>query len=56
MKTLLDGLLPRIFPGMLFLCIDYEGKDDLHKNFPKLMKSWGGGRRPLRRLSGDGAQ
>lgn len=46
MKTLLECLLPRIFPGLTvgnhFLCIRHEGKDDLRKSIPKKLKVWQG--------------
>jgi hypothetical protein len=46
MKTLLECLLPRIFPGWLagnhFLCIRHEGKDDLRKSIPKKLRVWQG--------------
>ena len=29
MKVLLDGLLPRIFPKLEFVCIAHEGKKEL---------------------------
>jgi len=35
MKTLLDGLLPRLIPGRSFICIPHEGKQDLEKAFPE---------------------
>lgn len=35
MKTLLDGLLPRFLPGISFLCIPHEGKQDLEKSIPR---------------------
>jgi len=34
MKTLLDGLLPRLMPEMPFICIPHEGKHDLEKKHP----------------------
>jgi len=32
MKTLLDNLLPRLMPGISFICIPHEGKQDLEKS------------------------
>ena len=32
MKELLDGLLPRLFPGLNFLCVPHEGKKDLERS------------------------
>ena len=40
MKTLLEGLLPRIVPGMKFLCVPHEGKLDLEKSVPKKLRAW----------------
>ncbi|HLA35942.1 MAG TPA: DUF4276 family protein [Rhodocyclaceae bacterium] len=44
MKTLLLGLLPRLFPGWIehqhFLCIPHEGKSDLDKSIPIKLKAW----------------
>ena len=40
MKDLLEGLLPRYFPGMSFMCIPHEGKSDLEKSIPRKLKAW----------------
>jgi len=44
METLLEGLLPRLFPGMEagshFLCIKHEGKSDLDRSIPRKLKAW----------------
>jgi len=44
MKVLLDGLLPRLFPGWQegthFKCIPHEGKSDLDKSVPRKLKQW----------------
>ncbi|MCF7668202.1 MAG: DUF4276 family protein [Verrucomicrobia bacterium] len=40
MKVLLDGLLPRLVPGMSFLCIPHEGKQDLEKSIPRKLRAW----------------
>ena len=40
MKVLLDGLLPRLFPGLLFQCIPHEGKGDLEKSIPRKLRAW----------------
>lgn len=44
MKILLDGLLPRLFPGMepgiQFLCVKHQGKSDLDASIPKKLASW----------------
>lgn len=29
MRVLLDGLLPRLFPGLPFKCLPHEGRTDL---------------------------
>jgi hypothetical protein len=40
MKVLLDGLLPRCFPDLAFLCIPHQGKHDLEKSIPRKLKAW----------------
>jgi hypothetical protein len=40
MKVLLDGLLPRLFPSLQFLCVPHEGKQDLEKSVPRKLKAW----------------
>ncbi|MXW56331.1 MAG: DUF4276 family protein [Gemmatimonadales bacterium] len=40
MKTLLDGLLPRLFPDLLFQCVPHDGKDDLEKSIPRKLRGW----------------
>jgi hypothetical protein len=44
MKVLLDGLLPRFFPGWQkgthFICVPHEGKSDLDKSVPRKLKEW----------------
>ena len=40
MKVLLDGLIPRLFPGLNFLCIPHEGKRDLEKSIPRKLRGW----------------
>jgi len=40
MKVLLDGLLPRLFPQLLFLCVPHEGKQDLEKSIPRKLRAW----------------
>jgi len=39
-KVLLDGLIPRLFPDLPFLCVPHEGKHDLEKSIPRKLKSW----------------
>lgn len=40
MKELLEGLLPRLFPGLPFLCIPHEGKRDLERSIPRKLRAW----------------
>lgn len=40
MKVLLDGLLPRLFPDLPFLCVPHEGKQDLEKSIPRKLRAW----------------
>lgn len=40
MKVLLDGLLPRLFPGLPFLCVPHKGKRDLEQSIPRKLKAW----------------
>jgi hypothetical protein len=40
MKVLLDGLLPHLVPGLRFLCVSHEGKQDLEKSIPKKLRAW----------------
>ena len=40
MKVLLDGLLPRLFPELSFLCVPHEGKQDLEKSLPRKLRAW----------------
>ena len=40
MKSLLDALLPRIVPGMPFLCVPHEGKQDLERSVPRKIRAW----------------
>jgi len=40
MKVLLEGLLPRAFPGLEFLCIHHEGRQDLEKSIPRKLRAW----------------
>ena len=40
MKALLDGLLPRLFPNLSFLCLPHEGKGDLEKSIPRKLRGW----------------
>ena len=44
MQALLDGLLPRLFPGWQegrdFLCVKHEGKSDLDRSIPRKLAAW----------------
>lgn len=40
MKALLDGLLPRLFPDLPFLCVPHEGKQDLEQSVPRKLRAW----------------
>lgn len=44
MKILLDGLLPRLFPGWVvnqhFQCVKHEGKSDLDRSIPRKLSAW----------------
>ena len=40
MQALLDGLLPRLFPGLPFLCVPHEGKTDLERSIPRKLRAW----------------
>lgn len=40
MKHLLDALLPRLAPGIDFLCVPHEGKNDLERSIPRKLMAW----------------
>lgn len=40
MRVLLEGLLPRVFPGLPFLCIHHEGKQDLERSVLRKLRGW----------------
>lgn len=44
MRILLEGVLPRLFPGMCarkhFLCVEHQGKSDLDVSIPRKLKNW----------------
>lgn len=44
MALLLEGLLPRFFPGMVkgvhFLCVKHDGKNDLEKSICRKLRAW----------------
>ncbi len=40
MATLLNRMLPRLFPDLLFLCVSHQGKKDLEKSIPIKLRGW----------------
>lgn len=40
MKEFLDGFLPRFLPGLDFICVKHEGKQDLEKSIPRKLRAW----------------
>jgi len=40
MKEFLDEFLPRLLPGIDFLCLKHEGKQDLEKSIPRKLRAW----------------
>ena len=34
MTVFLEGLLPRLFPDLSFICVSHEGKRDLARSIP----------------------
>ena len=40
MKILLEGLLPRLLPDLIFECLAHEGKRDLEKSVPRKLRAW----------------
>ena len=40
MRILLEGLLPKLFPELLFQCVPHDGKQDLEKSIPRKLKTW----------------
>ena len=40
MRALLEGLLPRIFPDMVFQFVIHEGKSDLDRSIPRKLRAW----------------
>jgi hypothetical protein len=43
MRELLNGLLPRMIPGVEYVLVPHEGKSDLEQSIPRKLKAW---RRP----------
>ena len=40
MKEFLDNFLPRLMPGLDFLCVKHEGKQDLEQSIPRKLRAW----------------
>jgi hypothetical protein len=40
MKVFLEGLLPRLFPRLAFICVAHEGKQDLERSIPRKLRAW----------------
>ena len=40
MADFLDELLPRLFPELCFKCVPHEGKSDLERRVPQILRAW----------------
>jgi hypothetical protein len=40
MKVFVEGYLPRVMPGIDFICIKHEGKQDLEKSIPRKLRAF----------------
>ena len=40
MQALLEGLLPRLFPNLSFLCVPHAGKTDLERSIRDTLRNW----------------
>ena len=40
MADFLDELLPRLFPKLCFKCVPHEGKSDLERRVPQILRAW----------------
>ena len=40
MQALLEGLLPRLFPDLSFLCVPHAGKTDLERSIRNTLRNW----------------
>ncbi len=40
MKAFLEALLPRLAPGLPFVCVSFEGKADLRRSAARKVRSW----------------
>ena len=39
-KVMLESFLPRLYPNLEYLCIPFEGKQDLEKQLPIKLRGW----------------
>ncbi|MCS6774085.1 MAG: DUF4276 family protein [Thermoflexales bacterium] len=37
---LLEALLPKLFPGLSFLCVPHNGKSNLKQSIPRKLRAW----------------
>ncbi len=47
MQALLEGLLPRLFPDLSFLCVPHSGKTDLERSIRSTLQNWRSPQRPV---------
>lgn len=40
MREFLDGLLPRLVPGLDYVLVAHEGKSDLERSLPRKLRAW----------------
>ena len=40
MMFLLEGLLPRLFPNLIFQCVTHQGKNDLESSVRRKLRAW----------------
>ena len=40
MATVINGLMPRLFPGVIFQCLEHDGKKDLVSRLENRLRSW----------------
>ena len=40
MEVFLEGLLPRLFPELTFMCVRFEGKQDLERSLRDVLRRW----------------
>ncbi len=46
MRELLEGLLPRLIPGVAYTLVAHEGRTDLRRSIPRKLRAWATGRPP----------